>query len=75
MNNKVRSGKLERSVAMLLKLGVQAVWRSIMSGTFFSEDLVMKNICTVILPLLLIQEEQLSVKMKECMLSTGKLHL
>ena len=43
-------------VAMLLELGVQAVPRSITSGAFFSEDLVMK-----ILPLLLIQAEQLSV--------------
>ena len=42
MNNKVRSGMLAGSVVMLLKLGVQAVWRSITSGTFFSEDLVMK---------------------------------
>ena len=32
-----------------------------MSGTFFRGDLVMKKMSTAILPLLLIQEEQLSV--------------
>ena len=43
-------------------LGMQAAPSSIpTSGTFFCGDLVMKNISTAILPLPLIQEEQLSV--------------
>ena len=41
MNNEVTLGVLARSIAMLLELGVQAVPRSITSGTFFSDDLVM----------------------------------
>ena len=43
-------------------LGMQAARSLIpMSGTFFHGDLDMQNISTSILPLLLIQEEQLSV--------------
>ena len=43
-------------------LGVKKVIRSILvSGTFFSEDLAMKEIYLAFLPLLLIQEEQLFV--------------
>ena len=62
MNNKVTSGALARSVAMLLELGVQAVPRLITSGTFFSDDLVMKLFLRPFFLFVLIQEEQLSVK-------------
>ena len=44
-----------------------------MSGTFFRADFVIKKISTAILPLLLIQEEQMSVTVKEWALNTGKL--
>ena len=66
-------GAVARSEAS--SLGMQAAPSSIpTSGTFFRRDLVMKNISTDILPLPLIQEEQLSVTgEKECALSTGKL--
>ena len=51
------------SFTSLMSLGNQEAPRSILaSGTSFREDLVMKfNISTAILPLLLIQEEHLSV--------------
>ena len=62
MNNEVTLGALALWVAMLLELGVQAVPRSITSGTFFSEDLVMKLFLRSFFLFVLIQEEQLSVK-------------
>ena len=53
---------------------MQAASSSIlMSGTFFCEDFGHENISTAILPLPLIQEEQLSVTGEECALSTCKL--
>ena len=53
-------GAVVRSEAS--SLGMQAAPSLIpTSGTFFRGDLVMKTFSTAILPLLLIQEEQLSV--------------
>ena len=64
-------GAVDRSEAC--SLGMQAAPSSIPKRHILSWRLGHENISTAILPLPLIQEEQLSVTGKECALSTGKL--
>ena len=63
---------LHQLIARSPRMQVTLSSKTPMYSTFFLEDLVMKTfLCKAILPLLLIQEEQLSVNGKKCTLSTG----
>ena len=68
-------GVLARSLAMLLEIGVQAVPKSITSGIFFSEDLVMKIFLWSFFLFCCFKKSSCQLMVKECMLSTGKLHV